>query len=112
MTSLGSVLAKVMEVMAEVPEPQIPLAYLPGLADTAGLLTMSFGSAGLLLLLGLDVWWSKTKKNNWIRGESFVLGALTLQFVGFLYRSLVSISNTHKLDPAVVNRMHQKYKHG
>ena len=44
MTTLGSVLAKVMEVMAEVPEPQIPLAYLPGLADTAGLLTMSFGS--------------------------------------------------------------------
>lgn len=83
----------------------IPLASLPLLADTTGLLTVCYGSAGLMLLLGLDVWWSKTKKKNWIRGESFVLGALSLELVGLLYRPIMSISDTQKLNAEIVSHL-------
>ena len=91
--------------MAVGPEPQIPLACLLRLTNTVGLLSMSFGSASLLLLLGLDVWYSKTKKTNWIRGQSFILGDISLQFVGLLYHPIVSISNTWKLDPKYLSEL-------
>lgn len=76
----------------------IPLAYLPQLADTASLLSLSFGSASLLLLLGLDAWRSKSKKTHWIPCDSLVLGALSLQLLGMLCRPLLNISDSRKLN--------------
>lgn len=76
----------------------IPLAYLPQLADAASWLSLSFGSASLLLLLGLDAWRSKSKKTHWIPCNSLVLGALSLQLLGLICRPLVNISDSQKLD--------------
>jgi hypothetical protein len=87
------------------PTTNIPLASLPRLADTATLLSLPFGSAFLLLLLGLDAWRSKSKKTHWIPGDSLVLGALSLQLLGLVSRPFVNISDSEKLNTESVEKI-------
>jgi len=67
----------------------IPCIDLSRLSEIVGLLNLSFGTAGLLLALGLDAWRSKSKKYHWIPGDSIVLGALSLQLLGLFYRPIL-----------------------
>lgn len=83
----------------------IPFADLPTFADTAILLSLLLGSASLLLLLGLDAWHSRCKKTHWIRGNSLVLGALSLQLLGLLSHPAVNISDSQKLNQDSLDKM-------
>eukprot|EP01018_Ginkgo_biloba_P019875 Gb_08420 [translate_table: standard] len=92
-----------VSLSAPAPAPyHVPLAYLPRLATTTGLLTLSFGSAALILLLALDAWKSHRKKTHWIPGDSLLLGALSLQLLSLLNRPIVSISDDQKLSQGKV----------
>lgn len=90
------------------PPANIPLASLPRVADSASLLSVSFGLAFLLLLLGLDTWRSKIKKTHWIPGDSLVLGALSLQLLGLICHPIVNISDVKELNTESVEKMGHK----